>query len=124
MTRGRIPVRALKKAGPIAETRGRVQHFVREPGMICDFEIVGPGIVSHVRISCVRRLGCSPEEIARDLADEIAALRLIASSREISRELWLCSPRYAWRFFRVLDTGLAEIGRDGMLLPVAGPAQG
>ena len=58
----------------------------------------------------------------RNLAAEIAEIRIIASSREISRELWLCSPRYAYRFFRVLDDGLIELGRDGV--PLAAPEAG
>jgi hypothetical protein len=124
MTRGRIPVRARKEADPIAERRGVVQHYQREPGSICDFSIMSPGIVSHVRIKCVRRFCCTVEEMGRELATEIAALRIIASSREISRELWLCSPRYAWRFFRVLDQSLTELGRDGMPLPTTGHGAG
>ena len=118
MTRGRIPVRALGFVEPIAEKRGLVQHYVREPGAICNFEILSPGIVTKVALRCVRRLGCSIREIERDLGAEIAEIRIIASSREISRELWLCSPRYAYRFFRVLDNGLIELGRDGSPLPV------
>ncbi len=121
MTRGRIPVRARKEADPVAEKRGIVQHYQREPGTLCDFAIMSPGIVAHVRIKCVRRLGSIGEETGREPAAEATALRIIASSREISREIWLCSPRYAWRFFRVLDHSLAELGRDGMLLPTASP---
>ena len=121
MTRGRMPVRARTEADPIAEKRGVVQHYQREPGRICDFAIMSPGMVSHVRIKCVRRLCCTVEEMGRELAAEIAPLRIIASSREISRELWLCSPRYAWRFFRVLDQSLTELGRDGTILPVKAP---
>jgi hypothetical protein len=116
-----MPVRARKEADPIAEKRGVVQHYQREPGSICDFAIMSPGTVTHVRIKCVRRLCCTIEEMGRELTTEITALRIIASSREISRELWLCSPRYAWRFFRVLDQSLAELGRDGMILPVGTP---
>jgi hypothetical protein len=119
MTRGRKPVRALDEALPIAKKRGRVQLFLRGPGTICDFEILSPGLVTHGRIWCVRRLGGTVKEIARDLAAVIAEIRLIASSREISRELWLCSPRYAYRFFRILDDGLMELGRDGSPLTVA-----
>lgn len=121
MTRGRIPVRARKEADPIAEKRGVVQHYQREPGRICDFAIMSPGTVAHVRIKCVRRLCCTVEEMGRELNTEITALRIIASSGEISRELWLCSPRYAWRFFRVLDQSITELGRDGMILPVVPP---
>jgi hypothetical protein len=122
MTRGRIPERALANAEPIAAKRGIVQHYVREPGTICDFEIISPGIVAKVSLKCVRRLGGTAKEMERDLAAEIAEIRIIASSQEISRELWLCSPRYAYRFFRVLDDGLVELGRDGSPLPA--PAAG
>jgi hypothetical protein len=121
MTRGRLPVRAWKEADPIAEKRGVVQHYRHEPGGICDFTIMSPGIVTHVRIKCVRRLCCTAEEIGRIFAAEIVMFRIIASSREISRELWLCSPRYVWRFFRVLDSSLAELGRDGTVLLVTAP---
>jgi hypothetical protein len=121
MTRGRKPIRAQDEANLIAEKRGIVQHYLREPGSICDFTILSPGIITHVRIKCVRRFCCTVEEMGRELSAEIAALRFIVSSREISRELWLCSPRYAWRFFRVLDQSLTELGRDGMPLLTAAP---
>ncbi len=124
MTRGRIPVRALERSEPIAKKRGLVQRYIREPGVICNFEILGPGIVAKVALRCVRRLGGTVKEIERDLAAVIAEIRIIASSREISRELWLCSPRYAYRFFRVLDTGLIELGCDGAPLPAAAPGAG
>ena len=81
-------------------------------------------IVVLVRIKCVRRLCCTAEEMGRELAAEIAPLRIIASSCEISRELRLCSPRYAWRFFLVRDNSLAELGRDGTVLPVTAPGTG
>ncbi|MGA2122196.1 MAG: hypothetical protein ABSG49_09170 [Methanoregula sp.] len=122
MTRGRIPVEALRVAEPIAEKRGLVQHYLRERGSVCNFTIMSPGIVAHVALRCVRRLCCTVKEISRDCAAEIGALRIIASSKEISRELWLSSPRYALRFFRVLDNGLIELGRDGAPLPVIGSA--
>ncbi len=70
-------------------------------------------IVALVRIKCVRRLCCTAEEMGRELAAEIAPLRIIASLREISRELRPGSTRYAWRFFRVLGSSPAELGRDG-----------
>ena len=124
MTRGRKPIRALKEANLIAEKRGIVQHYLQEPGSICDFTIMNPGIITDVRIKCVRRICCTVEEMGRELNAEIAALRFIASSKEISRELWLCSPRYAWRFFRVLDQSLIELGRDGMPLLAAAPGAG
>lgn len=121
MTKGRIPARALEKAEPIAANRGEIQHYVREPGTICNFEILSPGIVAKVAVRCIRRLCCTVSEIERECAEKIAELRIIASSKEISRELWLCSPRYAYRFFRVLDRSIVELGRDGRPLPSGDP---
>ena len=43
---------------------------------------------------------------------------MIASSPAISRELWICSPRGLFRFFRLADAGLVELDRDGRALPV------
>lgn len=121
MTKGRIPFKALEKAEPIAANRGEIQHYVREPGTICNFEILSPGIVAKVAVRCIRRLCCTVSEIERECAEKIAELRIIASSKEISRELWLCSPRYAYRFFRVLDKSIVELGRDGLPLPSGDP---
>jgi len=121
MTKGRIPFKALEKAEPIAANRGEIQHYVREPGTICNFEILSPGIVAKVAIRCIRRLGCTVSEIERECSGKIAELRIIASSKEISRELWLCSPRYAFRFFRVLDRSIVELMWDGLPLPSGDP---
>jgi hypothetical protein len=41
------------------------------------------------------------------------ALRLIPSPPAISRELWICSPKGAWRFFRIGDDSVTELGIDG-----------
>ncbi|MDP2797885.1 MAG: hypothetical protein Q8N94_10305 [Methanoregula sp.] len=48
--------------------------------------------------------------------------RIYPSSHEISRELWIYSPDYFWRIFRVLDNGLVELARDGTILPLKSPA--
>jgi hypothetical protein len=117
MTRGRHPERAQEEADRIAKKRGTVQHYQHEPGSICDFTITGPGGVAHARIKRVRRLCCMVQELERNVSFEIAALRTIVSSPVISREIWFCSPTYAWRFFRIGDHTLTEIGRDGQPVP-------
>jgi hypothetical protein len=119
MTRGRLPVKAQEVADGVALKRGMVQHFQYEPGAIFSFTIFGKNCDAHVRMKCVRRLGCSAKELERELMDALAAIRLTASGPGISRELWLCSPRYALRFFRVDEVGLVEIDKDGLAaLPV------
>lgn len=116
MTRGRHPIRALEKADAIAKPRGRVQYYERGPDMFADFTITGPEIHAPVKIKRMRYIRCTMQWLEREAHAEIAGLKMYPSSREISRELWICSPEYAWRFFRVCDTGLAELGRDGMPL--------
>ena len=118
MTRGRHPKRAMEEADRIAKKRGAVHHYQYEPGSICDFTIMSPGCIAQVRIKRVRRLCCCAKELERTALSEIAALRTIASSPAICREIWFCSPTYAWRFFRTGDHALSEIGCDGQ--PVVG----
>lgn len=119
MTRGRLPVKAQEAADPVAMKRGMVQHYRYEPGAVFSFTIFKKICDTHVRIKCVRRLCCTIQEIERDLGGILAAIRLTASGPGISRELWLCSPRYALRYFRVDDAGLVELDANGLaVLPV------
>jgi hypothetical protein len=113
---------ALREAVLIAKKRGETRQFMYEPGMICNFVIYCPGIVAHVRIKRVTRVHCDHAWIGREAADALAGLRAIASGHGISRELWVFLPRGAFRFFRVTDTGLVELDRDGAVMPEkAGP---
>jgi hypothetical protein len=89
--------------------------------MNADFTITTPEIFAPVKIKRMRYLRCTIRWLEREAAEEIAGLRLFPSSREISRELWFCSSGYAFRFFRICDTGLVELGRDGLPLPEKSP---
>jgi hypothetical protein len=84
--------------------------------MLADFSITIPACHAPVKIKRMRYIRCTLQWLEREAHAEIAGLKMFPSSREISRELWICSPEYAWRFFRVCDTGLVELGRDGMPL--------
>ncbi len=117
MTRGRPPARALALATGIAERRGEVQYFLQAPGLICNFVIYLAGLVAHVRVMRVRHLRCTLAWLEREVGDALAGLRMIASSPAISRELWICSPRGIFRFFRIGNSGLEELDRDGRVLP-------
>ncbi len=117
MSRGRRPLVALSEAVHIAKKRGEVRQFMNEPGMICNFVIYCIGFVAHVRIKRVTRVHCSHVWIEGEAADALAVLRAIASGPGISRELWVFLPRGAFRFFRVTDTGLIELSRDGSVMP-------
>jgi hypothetical protein len=117
MTRGRKPLMALREAVLIAKKRGETRQFMHEPGTICNFVIYCQGFVAHVRIKRVTRVHCSHAWIESEAADALTTLRAIASGPGISRELWVFLPRGAFRFFRVTDTGLVELDRDGVVMP-------
>lgn len=117
MARGRKPLIALSEAKHIAEKRGEVRHFRHEPDMICSFVIYIVGLVAHVRIRRVERIRITPEWLEREAAEDLAALRFIVSSPEISRELWVYTPKGTFRFFRVLAHSLAELDRNGQVMP-------
>ena len=117
MARGRKPLIALSEAKHIAEKRGEVRHFRHEPDMICSFVIYIVGFVAHVRIRRVERIRITPDWLEREAMADLAALRFIVSSPEISRELWIYTPKGTFRFFRVLANSLAELDRNGQLMP-------
>jgi hypothetical protein len=124
VTRGRHPLEAIKAAEKIAVKRGLVQFVERGPDRLCDLLIVSPFLLAMIRIKRMRYIRCTPQWLDRDAGEEIASLRMFPSSQEISRELWICSPKYFLRFFRVTDTGLVEIGPDSQPLPPKSPAAG
>ena len=121
MPRGRKPLIALSEAKHIAERRGEVRHFRHEPDMICTFVIYIIGLVAHVRVRRVERIRITPDLLEREAAEDLAALRFIASSPEISRELWIYTPKGTFRFFRVLEISLVELDRSGNPLPGQAP---
>ena len=127
MSRGPRPLKAKEEALPIAEKRGLVMRYQHRRGNIGDFSIISPGLVGFICVMRLIRLSSMPEDILYDFSSVIGQLRFIASSPAISRELWLRSPRGAWRFLRILDDSILELGQDGMPLangtgPVALPA--
>jgi hypothetical protein len=121
MTRGRPPLQAQKDATPIAGKRGEVWPYQPKSGSTCDFTIMSPGRVVFVCVKHIRRLRCTTVELTRKFPETITALRLIADSPVISRELWIRSPKGVWRFFRIIDESLLELGTDGTpLTPASG----
>jgi hypothetical protein len=124
MTRGRHPYRAIDNAKEIAEKRGLVRYYARTPGRLCDFSIVTPCGLAEVRMKPMRHIRCTPEWLEREASEDIAALKMYPSSQQISRELWISSPQYFRRYFRVTDTGLIELSPDGQPLPAGSPATG
>jgi hypothetical protein len=105
----------------IAQRRGTVRRFVREPGDLCDLIILGADRVVIVRIRRTRRLHCTLQEIGQQFRESVSGLRGIASAGMMTKELWVCSYNGSWRFFRVTDDTLAELGCDGS--PIVSPVQ-
>jgi hypothetical protein len=108
---------AQKDATLIAGKRGEVWPYQPKSGAACDFTIMSPGRVAFVCVKYIRRLHCTAVELKRKFPETIMALRLIASSPAISRELWIRSPKGAWRFFRISEESFTELGTDGVSLP-------
>ena len=123
MTRGPQSLKALDESLPIAEKRGLVMRYQHRRGNVCAFSIMSPGLVSFVCVMRLIRLSSTPKDILHDFSSVIGHLRFIASSPAISRELWLRTPRGAWRFFRILDDSILELGPDGMPLRNIGPVK-
>ncbi|MFA5331744.1 MAG: hypothetical protein WC342_05150 [Methanoregula sp.] len=117
MSRGRRPLVAVSEAVHIAKKRGETRQFMHEPGTICNFVIYCPGFTAHIRIKRVTRVHCPHAWIEGEAADALRTLRAIAPGTGISRELWIFLPRGAFRFFRVEETGLIELNRDGTVMP-------
>ena len=121
MTRGRPPQKALDEALPIARARGDLVEFVNEPPFACDFMFVARERFCIVRIKRTRHLWCSAEDMERQCAEGIAAFRHIRSPLYLSREIWFWSTYGVFRFFRIEDTGLAELDIDGNVLAAPRP---
>lgn len=124
MARGRKPLIAISEAKHIAEKRGEVRHFRHEPDMLCNFMICMTGLIALIRIKRVERIRIAPDWVEREAAVDLATLRFIASSPEISRELWIYTPKGTFRFFRILANSLAELDRSGQLMPDQPPVPG
>ena len=122
MTRGRNPGKAIGFAAMHAEKSGLVRFYEQGPGSIADFSIVSPPILRECRIKRIRHIRCLAQWLEREAMDEIAGLKMYPSSPQISRELWIVSPAYYIRFFRVCDTILAELDADGRPIPLNSPA--
>ena len=113
MTRGRLPKKGLDDALLAAQARGRVMSFSQNGESICDFMIMGNGMLIFVRIRKARRIHGTLEEIERQFQDTLLQLRSFSSSNLIRRELWIYSRHCTWRFFCIGEPGIVEICQNG-----------
>lgn len=117
MTKGRYPLKALERAEEIAQRRGVVHFFTRGRGLLADFSITSPALMVVVKMKRMRYALCTVQWLEREAADELASLRMYPVSEQISKELWICSQKYFFRFFRLTEDGLVELAPDGSVLP-------
>jgi hypothetical protein len=87
---------------------------------VCDFFIRTAACVVFVKTRRTDKIIATIKEIEHAYQDLIAELRLFPASAQILLELWIYSKHGTYRFFRIGETGLAEVGRDGMPVPPPG----
>jgi hypothetical protein len=113
MTRGRRPRKGLDEALPDALARGQVMSVLQTVESVCDFSIIDKYTVVLVRVRRARQIHAPVEALEREFHEPILRLRSFPGPVPLIRELWIYSRYGTWRFFRIEDTGLVEIGKDG-----------
>jgi hypothetical protein len=116
MTRGRLPQKGLDEALPVAMGRGTVMSIRQTKESVCDFTITAQDQVVLVRVRKAIRIHSLLEETEREFREPILRLRSFPGPGPVVRELWLYSRHGTWRFFRIEDAGIMEIGKDGTSL--------
>jgi hypothetical protein len=129
MSRGRPPSNGIREALPIARARGRVMEIVQNGDTPAMFEIIADGKVFFVYIRRADPFRVTPAEMEMENRDVLTMIRSLPGSADIIREFWPYSKAGTLRFFRVEDSWLLEIGRDGQPLaakekPGPAPAAG
>lgn len=113
MSRGRPPKNGIRDALPVARARGRVMEIKQNgetPAMIV---IIADGKVHFIYIRRADPFRVTPAEMEAENRDALALVRSLPGSADIVREFWPYSKYGTLRFFRVEDSWLLEIGRDG-----------
>ena len=116
MSRGRPPLGGIREALPIARARGRVLEIVQNGDTLAMFVIVADGKVFFVYIRRADPFRVTPVEMEMENRDVLTMIRSLPGSADIIREFWPYSRAGTLRFFRVEDSWLLEIGRDGQPL--------
>lgn len=118
MSRGRPPSNGIREALPIARARGRVLEIVQNGDTPAMFVIAVDNKVIFVMIRRADPFRMTPAEIEIENRTVLAMIRSLPGSADIVREFWVYSRAGSLRFFRVEDSWLLEIGRDGLPLSV------
>lgn len=113
MSRGPVSQKAIDFALPAAYARGFVTFCRRGRGSVATFIIHTAAYTAVVAVVRSRRLHGTLAEMDLQCTEEIGKLRLVPMGLCRSLELWACSDHGGIRFFRVLEKGILELGRDG-----------
>jgi hypothetical protein len=116
MSRGRPPLKGIDKALPIARARGRVMEIVQNGDTPAMFVIVLDRKVCFISIRRADPFRVTPAEMEAENREVLAMIRSLPASADIIWEFWAYSRAGTLRFFRVEDSWLLEIGRDGLPL--------
>lgn len=122
MSRGPPSKRTWAEAIPVARQRGTIQMAARGQENLYDFTIVSSLPVAFVRVSYCANIHAPVVEIKTNFQDLLSRLSRISRHDAISRELWLRSRHGSWRFFRLVENVLVELGWNGLPLPGEIPA--
>jgi len=124
MTRGRPPATGRENALPIARARGRVMEIVQTGETTAAFIIAADGKIIIVWIRRADPFRRTPEEFDAENHEQLTLFRSFPGSADIIREFWVYSKYGTLRFFRVEESRLLEIGRDGLPLAARGGKPG
>jgi len=123
------PRRTLPEGISLARLRGKVELTRHTREALYHLTIVAAGMVAFVRVRFAAQILATLPEIEAEFKKDLVRLRAIVQDAAISRELWLRSRYGTWRFFRITETGLVEIDRNGQVFfeagdPDSGPVTG
>jgi len=120
MTRGNHPLQGRSLVRPLAGLRGSVSMIEPEPDTLLDLVITRPGSFAAVTIKKVELLHGPAAAFEAKYCDLIGQMRQLPDGGPVSREVWYYNRYGSWRFFRIEDTGLRELTRDGTVVPTGG----
>lgn len=113
MTRGPLPLVAIRQAEKSAAVRGTVM----DPNLLkesrTDFVLFSDSLTVFVRIRRTPMHILSPEDCAAKYKADVHFLQRIPLTPVTARELWLLAPWNTWQYFRVFDDRLIEVRGDG-----------
>lgn len=94
------------------------------PGNLLDLVILSPGLIAAVTIRKAEQLHMPVAVFETKYSELIRRMRLMPQGGIVSREIWYYNRYGTWRFFRIEDTGIRELSREGAVVPAVGSLTG